>query len=442
MPWQNAPMSGLQRLAALLVAVIAVLGLAVVAIALVDGDPTARTGSSASAQPSAASSPSLEPEPSDSGTPDDEEILAVLREIEEQVIAIRGLPAADIGDPDLLSRDEARVELRRLFDEDYPTEDRERDNIFYRALGLIEPDQDVAELQLQLIGDSVLGFYDDDTKHMVVVSDAGLDAQAKMTYAHEYTHALQDAAYGLDSLETDADGEDDRSLARIAFIEGDASLAMLSWAFAHLTPEELAEIATAPLPDTSGIPSWMVEQLVVFPYNEGLVWASAVAGDDPISPDFAEIDAAFGAPPDSSEQIVHVEKWEAREEPTVVDVPDLAAALGDGWTEIDDTPIGEASLRMMLEYHGVPRQHAMDATAGWGGDRVVIVSGADDEFAVAWRLAWDTPADAQEFLAAYRSIVDALAFPAGVVEVSGGEILVAHASSEDLLRRTVDAAND
>ncbi len=444
MPWQNAPMSGFQRIAVTLVAVIAILGVAVVGLALVDGDPTAGPGSSATALPSAATSPSPEPEPEPSASDgaDDKEILAILREIEEQVIAIRGLPAADIGDPDLLSREEARVELRRLFDENYPTEDREKDNIALRALGLIEPDQDVAELQLELIGDSVLGFYDDDAKRMVVVSDAGLDAQAKMTYAHEYTHALQDATYGLDSLETDAEGQDDRGLARTAFIEGDASLAMLSWAFAHLTPEELSEIAAAPLPDTSGIPSWMVEQLVVFPYNEGLVWASAVAGDNPIAPDFTGIDAAYEAPPDSTEQIVHVEKWEAREDPVAVDVPDLTAALGRGWTEIDDTPVGEASLRMMLEFHGVPRDEAMAATAGWGGDRVVIVSGADDEFAVAWRLAWDTPADAQEFLAAYRSIVDAFAFPASVIEVSGGEILVAHASSADLLRRTVDAAND
>jgi hypothetical protein len=442
MPWQNAPVSGLQRIAVILVAVIAILGLAVVALALVDGAPTAGPGSSATALPSGQTSPSAEPAPRETDIPDDEEILAVLREIEEQVIAIRGLPAADIGDPDLLGREEARVELRRLFDENYSAEDRERDNIALRALGLIEPDQDVAELQLELIGDSVLGFYDDDAKRMVVVSDAGLDAQAKMTYAHEYAHALQDAAYGLDSLETDAEGQDDRALARTAFIEGDASLVMLSWAFAHLTPEELSEIATAPLPDTSGIPSWMVEQLVVFPYNEGLVWASAVAGGNPIAPDFTDIDAAFEAPPDSSEQIVHVEKWEAREAPIVVEVPDLAGALGDGWTEIDETPIGEASLRMMLEYHGVPRDEALAATEGWGGDRAVIVSGADEGFAVAWRLAWDTPADAQEFLSAYRSIVNGFGFPASVIEVSGGEILVAHASTADLLRLTVDAAND
>ena len=56
----------------------------------------------------------------------------------------------------------------------------------------------------------MLGFYDDVEKRMVVVSDAGLDVEAKITYAHEYTHALQDAAFGLDALDTDAPGEDDR----------------------------------------------------------------------------------------------------------------------------------------------------------------------------------------------------------------------------------------
>ena len=40
---------------------------------------------------------------------------------------------------------------------------------------------------------------------MVVVTDAGLTAEARVTYAHEYTHALQDAAFGIDSLDLDAE---------------------------------------------------------------------------------------------------------------------------------------------------------------------------------------------------------------------------------------------
>ena len=309
-----------------------------------------------------------------------------------------------------------------------------------RALGLLEADQDIAELQLQLLGDSVLGFYDEETERMVVVTDEGLDALARITYAHEYTHALQDAAFDLGSLDTDAEGQDDQSLARIAMVEGDATFSMLAWAVTNLTPDELFEIQNQELPDTTGIPSWLVEQTTVFPYNEGLAWAGSQVGD-PFAPNFAPVDAAYDAPPDSTEQIVHAEKWEPRETPTSIEIVDLAAALGDGWTEVDDTPLGEAFVRMMLEFHGIQRDVALAATEGWGGDRVVVATGPDGAFAVAWRLAWDARADADEFVAAYNTAIRGLGFPASVTELADGQVLVAHGSSQEILRRTVDAAD-
>jgi hypothetical protein len=426
-------MPAAQRIALIGVAVLSVIAIAVVVITLQDS-PSGPTASSSAAP----SEPSSEPQPSVSAEASDE-LLAELRAIEEQVIEIRGLPAAEIGPPELITRDQLSDELRRIFDEDYPPEDRERDTIALTALGLLEEGQDIGELQLQLLGDSVLGFYDDVDRRMVIVTDAGLDPAARMTYAHEYAHALQDAAFDFDSLETDAPGEDDRGLARTAMIEGDASVVMLVWAFTNLSPEELLEAGTGtPLPDTSGIPSWMVAQLE-FPYTTGLDWASNVVGN-PLTPNFGALDEAFATPPDSTEQIIDFAKWEAREAPVVIDEIDLAGALGDGWTEVDATPIGQATIEIMLDYHGA--QGAAAAASGWGGDRVVIASGPDDAFALAWRLAWDSPADAAEFAAAYRSIVATLGFPASVTELSNGELLVAHASTEDLLRRTQDAADD
>jgi hypothetical protein len=71
----------------------------------------------------------------------------------------------------------------------------------------------------------------------------------------------------------------------------------------------------------------------------------------------------------------------------------------------------------------------------------VIVTGPDETFAVAWRLAWDSPEDAAEFLAAYETVADGLDFPASVTELANGQILVAHASSVELLRQTIDAAD-
>jgi hypothetical protein len=440
MPWQNAPMSALQRLVALLVGLLVVVGVAALGLNVAGG------GSGSTASPSAG--PSRSASPSDRGSeqppasvdasPDDEDTLAILREIEEQVVEIRGLPAADIGPPEIITRAELADELEQLFEEEYPPEDQERDNIALRALGLLEPGQDVAELQLQLLGDQVLGFYDDVERRMVVVSDAGLDPEAKLTYAHEYTHALQDAAFGLDSLETDEVGEDDRALARTAMIEGDATVTMLAWAFAYLTPEELMQIGTGAVPDTSGIPSWMVEQLQ-FPYNEGALWAGALTVN-PTQPDFDALDAAYDDPPDSTEQIIDVAAWPHGDEPVSIETLDLAAALGDGWSEVDATPIGQASIEIMLAYLGVQRSVATEAADGWGGDEAVIASGPDDAFAVAWRLAWDAPSDADEFVDAYETAIETLDFPATVVTLPGGDVLVVHASSEALLDEVLAAA--
>lgn len=438
-------MSAAHRLVLFLVAILVVAGIVVLGLNVsgtgigVTPEESASTDPSpVETEPSAAASADTSAEPS---VPSDAEVQAILAQIQDEVIAIRGLEAADIGPAEIISRDELAVELRRIFDEEYPVEDRERDNIALRALGLLEPDQDIAELQLQLLGDQVLGFYDDTEKRMVVVSDAGLDVEARITYAHEYTHALQDAAYGLDALETDAVGEDDRSLARTTLIEGDATITMLAWMLQNLSQSEILEyVAGAELPDTTGIPSWMLAQLQ-FPYDAGLTWTTALAGGDPTSPDYTDVDAAFADPPDSTEQIIELDKWEARETPDAVEVPDLAAALGAGWEEVDSTPVGQATIGIMLEFFGIPSGDAREAGEGWGGDRAVIATGPDDAFAVAWRLAWDSPADADEFLAAYEMVVDGLDFPAAVSELSNGQILVAHASTEDLLRQTIDAAD-
>ena len=439
-------MSVLARLGAILVAVLVVAAVAFLIIRAGGAEIGLGPGATASASPTPAetATPSAQASvgPSaDPSAPSEDEALAILTEIEDQVIAIRGLDAADIGPAEIITRAELADELQQLFEDDYPPEEQRRDNLALRALGLLEADQDVAELQLELLGDSVLGFYDEVDKRMVVVSDAGLDVEARITYAHEYTHALQDAAYGIDSLQMDAAGEDDRGLARLSLLEGDAYVTMLAWMFQYLTLQEIQEyLLGTEIPDTSGTPAWMVAQLS-FPYTEGLNWALALAGGDPSNPDYTEIDAAFAEPPASTEQIVDIEKWETRESPRAVDVPDLTAALGDGWEEVDDTPIGQATIAIMLEYLGVGRAEAQAAAAGWGGDRAVIVTGPDDGFAVAWRLAWDSAADATEFADAYQIVVDGLDFPASVTELPNGEVLVAHASSEQLLDQTVDAAN-
>ncbi|MDQ2941238.1 MAG: hypothetical protein M3R05_03500 [Chloroflexota bacterium] len=428
-------MTPIQRLAAAAVALLTLL-IALVVVLRSLGAPVA-LGPSASPSPSPRSTATLSPSASGQSSPASaQDTEAALASIERQVEQIRGLPAAKIGAAQIIGRDQLAVELRALFDAEYPQARRDADNVTLRALGLLGAGQDVAQLQLRLLEDQVLGFYDKRKKRMVVVSDSGLSAEARISYAHEYTHALQDAAFTLKALQTDAVGEDDRSLARTALVEGDAMQTMFLWALAgNLDPGELAQLGTGSPPDTGDAPSWMVG-LLRFPYTAGLQWVGQVyqAGG------FQAIDAAFADPPDSTEQVIHYDKWVAREKPIAVTVPDLAPALGRGWKRVASSPQGEAMMGVMLQFFGVSQADAARAVAGWGGDRVAVYSGPGTSFSLAWHVAWDSPVEATEFADAYARVIDALPFPARLVSLSATEQLIVHASSDALIETTLAAA--
>ncbi|MDQ3880708.1 MAG: hypothetical protein M3295_06525 [Chloroflexota bacterium] len=432
---------------------VTLLSIVVVAIVLLRGrsdatavEPTATptalatspppTASHASSTPSAGASASTRPTRSGGDDELDPETARVFARIEEEVIDIRGLERADIGRPDILSRDELADELIADFEHDYSADERHADNVTLRAMGLLDADEDIAELQLALLEGRILGFYDEDERRMAIVSDAGLTAEAQRTYAHEYTHALQDQAFDLNSLDLDVEGDDDGATARLAVVEGDAMITMYQWAATYLRPDAAA-------PGDSGgddappveIPGFL-EQSLFFPYTYGTDFVAALHDQR----GYDAVDAAFGDPPESTEQIVHPNDYFDDEQPVDVSLPDLAAALGEDWEQVESTPIGEAFLTTTLDDIGADRGSAEAAAAGWGGDHLVVAAGPDDAFALAWRLAWDTPADAAEFASLYGSLATDLGVPARVIDLDDGTVLVAQASSADLVERVVEIA--
>ena len=146
--------------------------------------------------------------------------LLVFGQIEREVRALRGLPAADIGPPQVLTRSELAEVLPGLLEPPL-------DSASLLALGLLTGDQDIVELTERLYTAQVLGYYDFDAVRMVIVSDAGLTPLARTTYAHEYTHALQDAAFDSGAVLEAVSGQRDRELALVALAEGDATTAMV-----------------------------------------------------------------------------------------------------------------------------------------------------------------------------------------------------------------------
>jgi hypothetical protein len=412
-----------------LVAVLSVAALAVTVAYLSDDEGAASPSASASPSPVPSAAPAS-PTPAASAPGD---LAQALAEIEAQVLELRGLPAPEIGPAEIIDREQLTAELAELLDSEWTDDELERANLTLRAMGLLTADQDLRELSERLLGDQVLGFYDPDEQRMVVVSDEGFDALARITYAHEYTHALQDGAFSSFDAR-DALTDDDAILARQALEEGDATVVMFQWALAgNLTPDELQDVALTPQPDTSDVPGWMLRQLE-FPYLAGFTFVNELrvaAGGS-----WSEVNDAYTDAPASTEQILHPEKYLAGEQPIEVDPIQMTQALGDGWDDLEPTTMGEAMIDIWLAELGVDQATATEAAAGWGGDLLEVAAGPDGEWIMGWHMAWDTAADAAEFLAAHGQA----AVPAGMASfasegATATETWVVHASSDELIPR-------
>jgi hypothetical protein len=229
----------------------------------------------------------------------------------------------------------------------------------------------------------------------------------EITYAHEYTHALQDQRFVLKDIVGEETDQSDRTMAKVAVVEGDATLLMSLWAQQHLTPAELGGVAASVDPASQELLARMPAILrdpLEFPYLQGLQLAFRAFSQG----GYPAVDELFANPPDSTEQILHPEKFAAREQPVEVAFPDdLADRLGEGWTVTAEDTFGELLLGIVLK-DADGATGAAEAAAGWGGDRIALIEGPGGETAVVLDTVWDSEADAAEFEAALGPTLEEL----------------------------------
>ncbi len=349
---------------------------------------------------------------------------AVLDEIETQVAALRGLqPTAKVG-REIIDEEQLRTMLTADYDKDSPPAYVAASERMYKALGLLPADADLKKMQLDLLSAGVAGFYRNDEKKMFVVSRSGsLGPEDEITYAHEYTHALQDQHFSVFTDQEKVLDKTDWFLARQAIYEGDASVLMSYWANANLTAAEVAEVSNAALdPAQQAVIDQMpaiLRETLLYPYTTGAfyVLGAQMSGGWPAVDDF------YDKMPESTEQILHVDKYQAGEAPVAVTLPkDLAKDLGKGWTVPLQDTFGELQTGIWLTEGGVPSATAKEAAAGWGGDRLAVINGPDGAWALAMKTAWDTPEDAAAFEAAASTALAKAGGPAQVLPGEGGDV--------------------
>jgi len=108
--------------------------------------------------------------------------------------------------------------------------------------------------------------------------------------------------------------------------------------------------------------------------------------------------------PQTTEQLLHIDKFLEREPALAVRVP---TRIGD-WKLTASETFGELDVRSLLLAFGVPK--AVTAADGWGGGRVALYVSPTRETTAVLALKWDTIDDATEWRDAVMRYVGA-AFP-------------------------------
>ncbi len=123
--------------------------------------------------------------------------------------------------------------------------------------------------------------------------------------------------------------------------------------------------------------------------------------------------------PDSTEQILHPDKYLAKEAVIPVTFPkDLATRLGGTWKETIQDTFGEFQTDVWLvDVGGATAATAMDAAGGWGGDRVVLLEDASGAWAVVLDTAWDSDADQAAFVQAAQGVARKLTTASSFADV-------------------------
>ena len=318
---------------------------------------------------------------------------ALLQRIEQQVSQLRGLQAKS--DVTLKFLDEASLRQYFLnnFQRDYLPNERESDQKLLTTLGLLRSNETVVQILLEVLQEQVIGVYNEDEKAMYLVSDSaqfGPDEQD--TFAHEFTHALQDQYFDLTRLAPKHPDNDDKSLAMQALIEGDAVLIQRLWAQENLTPDQLNQLGQGGADSALFSAPVFIREQLLFPYGDGFNFVRRIyqtAGG------YAGVDEVFRNPPDSTEQILHPEKFRTREKPVEVTLPDVATAMGDGWRAINSNVLGELDLRLIMEQL-TDEGRAVRGSSGWGGDRWLLLE-KDGRQALVIKTVWDSETDARNF---------------------------------------------
>jgi hypothetical protein len=327
-------------------------------------------------------------------------------ELKKQVVVTGKLPfKADLPVKYLNQRQLKRY-IESIVNREYPGEQAQKESWFLHLMGFTKRQIDLKRLRTEILTENAGGLYNEKTGELLVL-EAFLDMNMinALIVVHELRHAIQDQQVGLDRVLGNFSDFDDRKLAVLAAVEGDASFVMAKFSREFsgipLDPDLLtsyhsdALMSFSPLAATGLLrrsPDIIKFQLMM-PYIEGLKFTAAVYDRKK----WKGVNRVLTAPPLSSEQVLHPEKYFKNERPIKVTI----IYKPEGYRLVHAGVLGEYYLNILLKQD----DQYVDFAAGWGGDGFALYRDGDNYF-LLWESSWDLEKYGSHFFYVFKKFLE------------------------------------
>jgi len=300
-----------------------------------------------------------------------------------------------------LDRGQMKTYIERLFENDYSDDLAGREEDFIHLMGFTESRIALKPLRKKIILENVGGMYNERTRELLAVEEfRNVDMINGPALAHELRHAIQDQHFHLAGLLGDLSDFDDRKLAVLAAVEGDATLVMIhqlgfdpELVGDAFSPENVLSFSAMAGASTLAAAPDIVKYQLLMPYLEGMKFSQAIVKQKK----WKGLNQVLTRKPLSSEQILHPQKYLGQEKPQAVFTA-YRPARGE---RVHSGVVGEYYLNVLLK-NG---PEIADVASGWGGDLFTLYRDGDNRL-LLWEAHWDSDGDCARFSADFRRFLE------------------------------------
>jgi hypothetical protein len=339
----------------------------------------------------------------------DQDPFAQIDAIVVELGRISGLKPHDRIRHDRIARAQLQQFLEQRIKDEVKPEEIRAEELTLKKFGLVPADFDLKKTTVDLLTEQAAAFYDFRKRKLFVI-DSVPELEQRTALVHELAHALADQHFNLQRFIDRAKHSDDGSTARLAVMEGQAT-----W----LMSEYLAERSGQSLRDSPALLKLMsgaveasaghypvfdrsplyLRQMLLFPYTQGMLFQHAII-EKLGQAAFAEV---FRRPPESTQQILHPDRYLADAKPASPALPALGSERG--YRRLAEGSIGELDHAILLRQYVGEKQSEALAPAWRGGSYKLLERKQDGRLVLAYASQWENEAAAQQYFRLYRQVL-------------------------------------